>query len=315
MQAVRHEMDGQRWHFQHGPIDLLIQADGAPDAVAAAHEVAWARFQGVLAELVSELPGLRLAVNPAGTCPLQGSVARRMWLASLPHAANFITPMAAVAGAVAEEIVVAYDRPGIARAWVNNGGDAAFHLMPGSELSVGLFADLGRLPQGHDEPALDGGFRIDASLPIRGVATSGWRGRSFSMGVADSVTILAASASAADAAATIVANAVDVDLPGIVRRPANTLKDDTDLGDRLVTVDVPVLAPDSRDQALAAGALVARRLRGRGLIEAAVLICQGGLRTVGLAEDDIPSERGNGSMLADFRQIPRLPVVAPSYCR
>ena len=47
---------------------------------------------------------------------------------------------------------------------------------------------------------------------MRGIATSGWRGRSFSLGIADAVTVLAATAAEADAAATMIANAVD--LPG-----------------------------------------------------------------------------------------------------
>ena len=41
--------------------------------------------------------------------------------------------------------------------------------------------------------------------PVRGVATSGWRGRSHSLGIADSVTVLAATAAMADAAATVIA--------------------------------------------------------------------------------------------------------------
>ena len=68
---------------------------------------------------------------------------------------------------------------------------------------------------------------------MRGVATSGWRGRSFSLGIADAVTVLAATAAAADAAATIIANAVDLPgHPAIARRPASELEDDSDLGDR-----------------------------------------------------------------------------------
>ena len=42
---------------------------------------------------------------------------------------SFITPMAAVAGAVADEILQAMRRAApLARAYVNNGGDIALHL-------------------------------------------------------------------------------------------------------------------------------------------------------------------------------------------
>ena len=79
--------------------------------------------------------------------------------------------------------------------------------------------------------------------PVRGIATSGWRGRSFSLGIADAVTVVARTAAMADAAATMVANAVDLAHPGIRRRPACDLHCDSDLGQRLVTVAVPVLTP------------------------------------------------------------------------
>ena len=277
MQAQRKPMDAQRWHFQHGPIDLVIGADGDAAAVASAHEAAWQRFEQVLPELVQELPQLRLAVSSnAADCPLQGPVARRMWQACQPFANDFITPMAAVAGSVAQEIIACYQRPGIARAWVNNGGDIAMHLTPGQSLKVGLYADIARLDvaQLQDQLLLDGQFSVEAAMPVRGVATSGWRGRSFSMGIADSVTVLARTAAQADAAATVIANAVNVNDARVQRAPAASLKDDSDLGQRLVTTGVPPLAPALVLQALQAGLATARALQSEGLIYSALLVCQ-----------------------------------------
>jgi len=283
--AQRAPLPGGRWHLQHGPIDIVIAAEGDADAVAAAHAAAWVRFQPLLGDLVAELPRLRQPVDAAGN-PLRGLVARRMWAACAPlraAAGGFLTPMAAVAGAVAQELIAAYQRPGITRAWVNNGGDIALHLAPGQSARVGLVADLSRF----DADALartvtgnlrtDAGFSVAHASPVRGVATSGWRGRSHSMGIADSVTVLAASAAQADAAATVVANAVNVDDARIQRAPASSLRDDSDLGDRLVTVAVPPLAPAAVQQALDAGLQVARQLQARGCIHAALLVCQGSL--------------------------------------
>ena len=294
--ALRAPLPGGRWHFQHGPIDIVIGADGEPAAVAAALAAAWARFETVLAELVAELPLLRQPVaaspsDPAGAAanPLRGVIARRMWAACAPlraEAQGFITPMAAVAGAVAQELIDHFNRPGVQRAWVNNGGDIALHLAPGSQASVGLLADLSRFDA---EAALrtaagrlrtDAGFTVHAACPVRGVATSGWRGRSHSRGIADSVTVLAASAALADAAATVIANAVDVDDTAIRRRPANSLRDDSDLGERLVTVAVPPLAAAQVQHALQRGQAVAQRLQARGLVHAALLVCQGSLARV-----------------------------------
>jgi uncharacterized protein len=284
--AQRASLPGGRWHLQHGPIDIVLCAEGDADAVTAAHDAAWVRFQPLLGDLVDELPLLRQPVDDAGDNPLRGTVARRMWSACAPlraAAGGFLTPMAAVAGAVAQELIAAYQRPGISRAWVNNGGDIALHLAPGRSARVGLVADLSRF----DADALartaagnlrtDAGFTVAQASPVRGVATSGWRGRSHSLGIADSVTVLAASAAEADAAATVVANAVDLDDVRIQRAPASSLRDDSDLGDRLVTVAVPPLPPAAVQQALGAGLQVARQLQARGCIHAALLVCQGSL--------------------------------------
>jgi len=274
MNAQRVPLEGGRWHFNHGPIDIVIEAHGDAAAVGAAHEAAWRRFEGVLPELVAELPLLKQPVS--GACPLEGVIARRMWSACAPFSPVFITPMAAVAGAVAQELIAFYERAGIARAWVNNGGDIALHLAEGEHARIGLFSDLSRFdPRDADRIATDGRFEIRAEMPVRGIATSGWRGRSFSLGIADSVTVLAATAAAADAAATVIANAVNVEDAGIHRAPASSCKDDSDLGDLLVTTHVESLPPEAVRRALDAGAARAAALQHAGLVWAVVLVCQG----------------------------------------
>jgi len=277
MQAQRTPLSDGRWHFQHGPIDIIIGASGSASAVTMAHAEAWQRFTGILDELVQELAVLRAPVRAA--CTLQGPITRRMWQACLPYNDSFITPMAAVAGAVAQELIGCYQRDGVARAWVNNGGDIALHLAPGQSVRVGLYTDLARLnPQEIcNGIRTDGQFEVSSPMPVRGVATSGWRGRSFSLGIADSVTVLARTAAQADAAATVIANAVNVADARIERRPACELKDDTDLGDLPVTVDVAPLESELVQQALQAGLRRAQDLHRAGLIWSAVLVCQGQL--------------------------------------
>lgn len=276
MPAVRARLPDRRWHFQHGPIDIVIGADGEAGAIAAAHEDAWRRFATILDELVAELPALRRPVRD-GDCPLEGTIARRMWRACFPYRDRYVTAMAAVAGAVAEELVAAYDRDGVTRAYVNNGGDIALHLSPDTNLRVGLCADLAsHVPrQAHTALAPDLDFEVPAELPVRGVATSGWRGRSLSLGIADSATVLAPTSAQADAAATMIANAVDVADARIVRRPARDVRDDSDLVDLPVTVEVPKLEPALVGAALAAGRARARELVASGLVTSAVMVCQG----------------------------------------
>ena len=273
--AVRQRFADGRWHFQHGPIDCILHAEGEAGAAAECIERAWNRFAGLLDELSAELPALRadLASVPVA---VTGRVARRMVAACRPHAADgrFITAMAAVAGSVAEELISCFADPRIARAYVNNGGDIALHLAGNAAFAVGVCSDA-------DRALVDGGFRVDAVSPVRGVATSGWRGRSFSLGIADSVTVLATTASVADAAATIVANAVDVDDDRIVRAPASAVRDDSDLGDRLVVRHVPALPAPLVRLALARGAAEAEAQIAAGRIMAAVLVLQGQRRVCG----------------------------------
>ena len=274
MDAQRARLPDGRWHLQHGPIDIVIGAHGDPALVNSAHENAWLRFRGILAELVEELPLLQLPVQ--GSFLLRGPIARRMWQACQPYKSSFITPMAAVAGSVAQELIACYSAGGVARAWVNNGGDIALYLAPSQSVRIGLYADMARLNLDELRGGIhtDGQFELSSLVPVRGVATSGWRGRSFSLGIADSVTVLARTASEADAAATVIANAVNLADPRIQRRPACELKDNSDLGDLRVTVDVPPLEPALVQQALHAGLMRAQALRAAGLIWSAALICQ-----------------------------------------
>jgi hypothetical protein len=262
--------DGRRLHLQDGPIDLIVEARGGEANVRAAYDAAARRFDGLLDELCKELPLLRQAADPAH-CPLQGNIARRMHQAVAPFAADcFITPMAAVAGAVAEEILGAMVKSArLDRAYVNNGGDIALHLATGEHFTVGL-------AERPDAPGLMRTMVIGSDDPTRGVATSGRHGRSFSLGIADAVTVLARTASQADAAATIIANAVDLPgHPAIVRRPARDLQPDSDLGARLVTRNVGKLSGSEIEDALGAGADRARKLLAAGLIEGAALRLHG----------------------------------------
>jgi uncharacterized protein len=255
-----------RLHLQDGPIDLIIEAFGEAQAVEVAYAAAWRRFATILDELCAELPLLRACATPEAKQPV-GAVARRMADAVAPLCHDrFITPMAAVAGAVAEEVLDAMNAAApLRRAYVNNGGDIALHLRRGESFAIGMI-------DRPDRPSLVGSARIMSDDNVHGVATSGWRGRSFSLGIADAVTVLARTASLADAAATLVANAVDLPgHPAVRRVPALARDPQSDLGDRLVTVGVGDLTPQDIEGALAAGLEEAEALRCAGAVEAAAL--------------------------------------------
>jgi ApbE superfamily uncharacterized protein (UPF0280 family) len=285
--------DGRRLHLQDGPIDLIVEAHGSEANIRTAYDAAVQRFTGLLDELCSELAELRKAADPV-RCLLQGTVARRMHAAVAPFAVDrFITPMAAVAGSVAEEILGAMLRQAkLERAYANNGGDIALHLAGGEHFTIGLV-------DRPDQAGLMRAMIINAEDPSRGVATSGRHGRSFSLGIADAVTVLARTASQADAAATIIANAVDLPgHPAILRCPAHDLQPDSDLGARLVTRDVGELSSGEIESALETGAVGALQLLAAGLIDGAALSLHGEMRVIAPKGID-----GRGSPAAPRRRV------------
>lgn len=260
---------GKRLHLQHGPIDLIIGADAeSPEFRDIAFAAASACFATLLDGLVAGLARHRCALAPDTALP-SDPVARRMYLAARPFCTtHFLTPMIAVAGSVADAVLAAMLRAvPLTRAYVNNGGDIAVHLGTGAEFAIAMAA-----PNGADL----GRVRFDTKSGIGGIATSGVMGRSLSLGIADSVTVLARDAATADVAATLIANAVDLpDHPGVIRQAASALDPDSDLGDRRVVTAVPSLNAAECDRALAAGRACAAQMQDSGLILGAALFLQG----------------------------------------
>lgn len=215
-------------------------------------------------------------------------------------ARSFITPMAAVAGSVADEMLAAMlSGRTLRRAYVNNGGDSALHLARGQSMTLAIAGT------GH---GFSDRIRMRAEDAVRGVATSGWRGRSFSLGIADAVTVLARSGAEADAAATLIANAVDLPgHPAIARRAAHALAPDSDLGDRLVTINVGTLSPQETAGALDNGLAIAEEFRRRGLIQTAALFLNGAVAVSG--EIDTISQPG----LSPFLSIDRSTAKDPAH--
>jgi hypothetical protein len=247
---------------------------GEAVACERAYAAAALAFEGVLAGLCQHLTTLRRPLDgrwPADATP----TARRMRDAVARFGESFVTPMAAVAGSVADTVLAAMVRAGgLDAAYVNNRGDIAVHVTPARDLEVGVVTAL-------REAGIGARLTVRAGDGVGGIATSGWDGRSFSLGVADAVTVLARDAATADAAATLVAGAVDVDHPAITRVAASALDPDTDLGARPVTTSVGQLPSDTITLALDRGAALARAWVAERRITAALLALQGHARVVG----------------------------------
>ncbi len=273
MTAQASLLTGNRLHLQHGPIDLIIGATASDEAREKAFSAAQIRFETVLDELVAELPLLRRPMTSSSPAP-DGAIAQRMDRATRPFAGEFITRMAAVAGSVADTILAAmlHAAP-LRRAYVNNGGDIALHLSKNKSFVTEMSDHSGR-PLGR--------ITISSDQGIGGMATSGRHGRSHSFGIADSVTVLAGSAASADAAATLIANAVDLPgHPAIRRTAANALDPNTDLGERLVVTDCAALSEQEVGAALTVGLRRAKAIRSNGQIAAAALFLDGQVQLLG----------------------------------
>ena len=272
--------DGKRLYLKHGPIELVIEAEGvALQDRKAAHLAAHAAFQTILPELCGELTLLRSVLDPKRAIP-ESVVGKAMHQAILPFAGtSFVTPMIAVAGSVADHVLQAMlSAANLSKAFVNNGGDIAFYLSDDETFELGICSDI-------SSGTIHKGVTLCAADKIGGVATSGWKGRSHSLGIADAVTVFAENAAIADCAATLIANAVDVpNAPQIIRQPANARSPDSDLGERLVTVGVGPLKQFDIELALGRGVDVAQNYLDSGLIVSAYLSLQDRHRIVTMGE-------------------------------
>jgi ApbE superfamily uncharacterized protein (UPF0280 family) len=256
-------------YFDAGPMQLRIhvrQGDGPATHLAlAGAEKAYSLLEE-LSKHKEIITGFVCAVHPQPEYP---AVVVRMIESVRKTGDPSLTPLAAVAGTVADEVadfVWALEK--VDKVVINNGGDIALRLRRGASAKIGLQENLsvGRYSNVLIAEHFHG---------IEGVATSGLGGRSLTKGIASAVTSVASTASMADAAATIIANAVDVDSPCIVRTQAEEIDPGTDIPGQSVTIRVGRLNRLEIEEALEAGMAAADKLRRRGCIMGAVLSLQG----------------------------------------
>ncbi|MBC7347429.1 MAG: UPF0280 family protein [Clostridia bacterium] len=260
-----------RVRVEYGPVSMVIRAEagGVPLTEAAikgaeaavANLDALARFQEV-----ARRPITRVAESEA-----YPPVLRRMIDAARRTGAADVTPMVAVAGAMAELVGETVVAAGAKTVIVDNGGDIALFLEPHRTIRVGVVADVSR----KEVPLV---IPVEGTAGIGGICTSGLGGRSFTKGVATAAVAIGSSAPVADACATLIANSTLVDDPAVEQVRAELLDPDTDIAGHLVTVRVGSLPPEAVARALAQGLEQGRRFINRGLLQGVVLVVQGQVR-------------------------------------
>lgn len=264
--AVRVLPDG-RVLIDYGPVTMVVLAErgGAPDVELC--RSAFAVVDDELRSLSGALDMLRRYPKEVDPRELRGT-ARVMADAVLATGDPMLTPMAAVAGAMADAAADHLFANGAERAVANNGGDVAIRLREGTSINVGVCTDLA-------SGAVARTVRLTAAHGIGGVATSGLGGRSLTTGIASGVTVFARRCADADALATLLADRSFIDVPTVVRERAGAVDPDSDIADQLVVLSVGELADDERRRALGQVMREARAQHERGGMAACIATVQG----------------------------------------
>jgi ApbE superfamily uncharacterized protein (UPF0280 family) len=216
-----------------------------------------ARLRGLLRQRFSELPD-----------GLDGSLATKMIRSVLAIGDEDLTPMAAVAGTIGDAVADFLFNRGMTKVVVDNGGDVAVRLHDGASVTVGIRPEIGR-------QEISNVIALDSRSPSWGVTTSGLGGRSFTRGIASASTVIAGSASLADAAATAIANASFVEDKHVIQCLAEEIDPETDIQGVPVTVKVGPLSEETKAMAVSKAMERAEQMIEKDIILGAYVAVQG----------------------------------------
>ena len=240
----------------------------------------------VLAEIGDWLPVLRQKGCRITRTLNMSPVARSMVEAVMAIDGSTMTPMAAVAGAVADTVKERLLREDIDFLSVNNGGDISLFSRGGRTMRIGI-GDIGSGAPVQYVLKIDG-------IEQCGVATSGFGGRSFTLGLADTATVIAATGAIADAAATMICNETNVETDRVIRKRGAEMDPCSDIGEEWVTVEIGALDDALVGEALDRGIACARQLKERSAILDAVITLRGRLVTTVRGDNNIYLEADHG---------------------
>jgi uncharacterized protein len=179
-----------------------------------------------------------------------------------------LTPMAAVAGTIADAVADFLFERGMTRVLVDNGGDVAVRCCDGAPVTVGIRPQV-------ESKSISHAIVLGPERTAWGIATSGLGGRSLTRGVLEAATVVAADASLADAAATAVANASYVEDSAVVQVAAEAIDPRTDIAGLRVTAGVGPLPESIKNQAVHHAIRRAEKLIDDNIVLGAFVACQG----------------------------------------
>ena len=250
-----------------GPVQMSVRAERNGQPLGRE----WRRLEQIVSDWLSDLKRhLEEARKPwpqVKDTSQYPKVLRLMYEAVRLTGEPTLTSMAAVAGTISEMVCNYLIDRGATKVLVNNGGDIAIHLGDGESTRVGIIPRLGTQPSHY--------VQLSPASAIKGIATSGFGGRSFTLGIADAAVALAAKPSIADACATVLANAVNVESPLIERQQARELDPATDIPGLWVTTKILPLPGEIKDCALENGMKKAREMVDSKVLLGAILFLGG----------------------------------------
>jgi hypothetical protein len=270
-----------------GPASLVIigEKDGKPNVFD--KEKLVEKVNSILGEIREYLPVLKQKAYKIINTKHMPDVPRKMVEAVKAIDEASLTPMAAVAGSVADAIkdFLKNECPDLVS--INNGGDISIFNRKGRGLKI----DIGDIHTGESSPYM---LNIEQLIDY-GLATSGFGGRSFTLGLADSVTVIAATGAVADAAATFICNYTNTESDKVIRQKASEIDPLTDIPDDNVTIRINQLNKNDILQALVNGLNIAANIKKQKHIYDAVIKLHGHMVTTINGDNPIKLEVQNGN--------------------
>ena len=249
-----------------GPMRLVIRAWNKDQPLIEQARRAAEESIGYLERIARCRPQLSLPIPKIKKLP-EDELALRMITSVRAIGDEDLTPMAAVAGTIADAVADWLFENGATRVIVDNGGDIAIRLAKDESAAVGVRPQV-------TSPLISHVIHLDSDRSAWGVTTSGIGGRSFTRGIASAVTVAATKAGMADAAATAIGNACFVEAEGVLQRPAADVDPNTDLKGVSITTKVGKLRPAKIAAALNSARKQAELLSQRNIIVGAFIALQ-----------------------------------------
>lgn len=262
-----HVLEDGKVFVDHGPVSMVITAREGSRMLTELAAESFPVICRALGELADALPILRLypdKIRGKMSPGLPDQMVRAVRAVKEPT----LTPMAAVAGAMADLVADYLEARGAATVIVNNGGDIALRIHERQGVRMGIVTDIGR---GQTDEIVT----IHEEDGIGGVCTSGLGGRSLTRGIANGVTVFSKRCIQADACATHIANCSYIRSPQVVTKKAGEADPSSDIPDLDIVTDVGVLIAEEIRQGIAQMEKEAERQHRMGNLVRVVADIQG----------------------------------------